>query len=113
MTKHTSETAVAVQEKPSALQVLLADPDRLKDYPVETVERLYTLHKDMQADQAKREFAEAFNRVQLAMKPVRKMAKNDQTGSLYARAEHVMEMLDPLILEEGILAVIELCGLSS
>ena len=93
--------SVAAQEKPSALQVLLADPDRLKDYPVETVERLYTLHKDMQADQAKREFAEAFNRVQLAMEPVRRTAKNTQTGSMYARAEHVMEMLDPIILAEG------------
>ena len=48
-----TSTAIAVQEKPSALQVLLADPDRLKDFPVATVERLYTLHKDMQADQAK------------------------------------------------------------
>ena len=96
-----NETAITVQETPSALQVLLADPDRLKDYPVETVERLYTLHKDMQADQAKREFAEAFNRIQKAMAPVRKTVWNEQTSSYYARAEHVMAMLDPLILEEG------------
>ena len=97
----TAVTLAKPASQPSALQTLLADPDRLKDYPVETVERLYTLHKDMQADQAKREFAEAFNRVQKAMTPVRKLATNTQTGSKYALAENVMEMLDPLILEEG------------
>ena len=96
-----TSTAIAVQEKPSALQVLLADPDRLKDFPVATVERLYTLHKDMQADQAKREFSQAFNRVQKAMAPVRKLANNTQTGTMYARAEDVTGMLDPLIIGEG------------
>ena len=95
------ETDVTVQETPSALQVLLADPDRLKDYPVETVERLYALDKDIRADRAKREFAEAFNRVQKQMTPVKRMAKNTQTGSMYAKAEHVFEMLDPLILKDG------------
>ena len=96
-----SETAVVVQEKPSPLEVLLSNPDRLKDCPVETIERLYALDKDIRAEQAKREFAEAFNRVQLAMAPVRKTAWNQQTKSHYALSEHVMEMLDPLILEEG------------
>ena len=96
-----SETAVTVQEKPSPLEVLLSNPDRLKDCPVETIERLYALDKDIRVKQARREFAEAFNRVQAAMTPVRKRAKNTQTGSSYARAEDITGMLDPLISKEG------------
>ena len=96
-----SETAVIVQEKPSLIEVLLADPDRVKDYPIEVVREMYALVRAEQAEQARREFAQAFNRVQKAMKPVRKRAKNTHTGSFYARAEHIMQMLDPLILGEG------------
>ena len=96
---------IAVRDKPasqpSALQILLADPDRLKNFPIETVERMFAMEKEIQADLARCEFAEAFNRVQKAMTPVRRMATNSQTGSKYALAEHVMEMLDPLILREG------------
>ena len=96
-----SETAVIVQEKPSLIEVLLADPDRVKDYPIEVVREMYALVRAEQAEQARREFAQAFNRVQKAMAPVRKLAKNTQTGSMYARAEDVTGMLDPLILAEG------------
>ena len=35
------------------------------------------------------------------MTPVRKRAKNTQTGSSYARAEDITGMLDPLISKEG------------
>ena len=96
-----SETAVVVQEQPSLIEVLLADPDRVKDYPIEVVREMYALVRAEQAEQARREFAEAFNAVQKAMTPVRKMGKNTHTGSMFAKAEHVFEMLDPLILGEG------------
>ena len=96
-----SETAVAVREKPSLIEVLLADPARVKDYPIEVVKEMYALARLEQAHEARCEFSQAFNRVQKAMKPVRKLAKNSQTGSMYARAEDVTEMLDPLIIGEG------------
>ena len=76
-----NETAVAVQEKPSPLEVLLSNPDRLKDCPVETIERLYALDKDIRAEQAKREFAEAFNSVQAGHDAgSQDEPKNTQTG---------------------------------
>ena len=48
----------------TALDKLLADPGQLKDYPIETVERLFSMHKELQAETARRAFNEAFNRVQ-------------------------------------------------
>ena len=66
--------------EPSALAKLLADPDRLRDFPIETVERLFVLDQQIRAESARREFAEAFNAVQKNMAPVRKLAVNKQTG---------------------------------
>ena len=96
--KHAS---IATRPEPSALAQLLSDPDRLRDFPIETVERLFVLDQQIRAETARREFSAAFNRVQMAMSPVHKHAKNSQTASTYARAEDVTRMLDPLILAEG------------
>ena len=48
----------------TALDKLLADPSQLKDYPIETVERLFSMHKELQQEAARREFNQAFNQVQ-------------------------------------------------
>lgn len=85
----------------SALAQILAEPDRLKEIPVETVERLFALDREFRADRARSEFAAAFNAVQGEMSPVRRAAKNSQTASFYARAEHVAGMLDPIITRHG------------
>ena len=95
------QASIAARQEPSALAQLLSDPDRLRDFPIETVERLFVLEQQIRAETARREFAAAFNRVQAAMTPVKKKAPNKQTASMYARAEDVMFMLDPLILAEG------------
>ena len=65
------------------LAAVLADTDRLKELEIDKVERLFALAREMQADAARREFAEAFNAVQLEMTPVRKLA--DQL----AHAQHI------------------------
>ena len=38
--------------QPSPLAQLLADPDRLKEFPIETVERLFALDREMRQDGA-------------------------------------------------------------
>ena len=96
----TKTLAVATHE-PTALAKLLSDPDRLRDFPIETVERLFVLDKEIRAEAARREFFEAFNAVQLGMRPVRKAAVNSQTASRYALLEDVCGMLDPIILGHG------------
>ena len=94
---------VKVERAPgqSALDQLLADPERLKEYPIETVERMFELNLKLRAEEARRDFAEAFNRVQGEMTPVRKRGRNKHTGSFFAKAEDVMAMLDPLLNKNG------------
>ena len=96
------ETAIMkVEPGQSALDQLLADPERLKEYPIETVERMFELNMKLRAEEARREFAEAFNRAQADMKPVRKRGKNSHTASFFAKAEDVTAMLDPIIAKNG------------
>ena len=98
------ETAVELAKPAaqlSALHVLLADPDRLKGFPIETVERMFALQKGFQQEDARRAFSAAFTRVQLEMKPVARRTTNTQTGSFYARVEDITVMLDPIILKHG------------
>lgn len=83
------------------LDAILADPDRLKDSPVETMERLFALQREARADAAKERFHEAFHKLQSEMTPVRKAARNKQTNSMYAKAEHIDEMLQPLLTKFG------------
>ena len=99
MTK-TKEITLA-EPQVSALTKLLADPDRLRDFPIETVERLFELDRQIRADGARRDFFVAFNRVQSQMIPVARKGTNEHTRSSYARAEEVFAMLDPIMLSEG------------
>ena len=95
------DTQQLVKTEQTALDKLLADPSQLKDYPIETVERLFSMHKELQAEASRRAFNEAFNRVQQRMTPVVKKGRNKQTGSSYARAQEVVEMVHPILVEEG------------
>ena len=52
-------TTLVATPEPSALATLLADPDRLRDFPIETVERLFVLDK---ADSGRRRAAGVFYR---------------------------------------------------
>jgi len=89
--------------EPSALATLLRDPDRLKDFPVETVERLFAIAKEERAEAARIAYNTAFHALQSDPEflPVKKLGKNDQTRSLFARAEDVDAMLDPLLARHG------------
>ena len=59
-----------VQQSP--LAQLLADPDRLKKFPIETVERLFALDREMRQDGARTEFSHAMHALQGDLTPVRK-----------------------------------------
>ena len=85
----------------SALSTILADPSRLHDIPVETVERLFELDRRMRSDAARDAFYAAFSAAQRELEPVRKLGKNTHTASMYARAEDVCRMLDPVITRHG------------
>ena len=101
----TESTASANRPDRPHLTSCWPDPSQLKDYPIETVERLFSMHKELQQEAARREFNQAFNRVQQKMTAGRqKKGRNKHdNGSFYARAQEVSgAWLDPLILvEEG------------
>ena len=93
-------TAVATAQ-PTALSTLLADPDKLREFPIETVERLFALDREMRSDAARAEYFAAFNTLQSQLQPVRKEGRNKETRSWYAKLEHVCAMLDPLLIDNG------------
>ena len=47
---------------PNALEAILADPEKLSGLKVETLERLFKLQREARADQAREDYAIAFNR---------------------------------------------------
>ena len=87
--------------QPSPLAQLLADPDRLKEFPIETVERLFALDREMRQDGARAEFSHAMHALQGDLTPVRKVAENKHTKSWYATLEDVEAMLDPILQKHG------------
>ena len=93
--------AAPVDSAGVVLTALLQDADKLKSFPIETVERMMKLHQELQANEAKKSFYAAFNRVQRRITPVAKKAWNAHTKSWYAKLDHVVAMLDPLMIEEG------------
>ena len=94
-------SALAKLQPQDVLAAVLADTERLKELDIDKVERLFALARAMQADVARKEFHRDFNLVQGAMTPVRKLARNSQTVSTYARLEDVCRMLDPIVNAKG------------
>ena len=84
-----------------ALVALLTNTTQLKEVPVETVERLWAVHKEFEERAAAKEFNIAFNKMQSQMTPVHKAARNAQTNSMYALIDDIQSMLDPLLTSNG------------
>ena len=100
MTK-TKTPAVPETGNEIGMFAILSDVEKLKEIPIETVEKLYELSVRSQEDRAKQSFFRAFAAVQREMTPVLKSAKNKSTNSLYARADDVKRMLDPILQRHG------------
>ena len=100
------ETALApAQSAPPSLTVLdlLGIPaEQVKDFPVDVIERMFALYQQNQKIENHRSYAAAFLAVQAEMQPVVKRGRNEgASGSLYARAEDVKDMLDPVLVRHG------------
>ena len=96
-----TESKDIVLAQDNALTILLADPDKLKEFPVDTVERLFRLDQEIKDRAAKQAFIQAFVRVQQNMEPVYKRGQNTNTRSSYVLLDDVCTMLNPLLLENG------------
>lgn len=82
-------------------------PDRLialaieKGAEIDKLERLFDLQERYNADIARKAYAEAMSALQAELKPVRRNKANNQTGSMYADLEKVIEDLRPLKARYG------------
>ena len=85
----------------SPLVAVLSDPERLNQLDTDKLKELMVMQERMEDRQAQREFASAFNAVQHDMAPVRRNARNSHTASMYARAEDIDKMLDPILVKHG------------
>ena len=100
------ESALApAQSTPPSLTVLDLlgiPPEQIKDFPVDVLERMFALYQQNQVIENHKAYAAAFLAVQEEMQPVVKRGRNEgASGSLYARAEDVKDMLDPILVRHG------------
>lgn len=98
-----ASTRELAEPQPDAgpLGAILANPDAINKIPIETVERLFALHRQEIADADRRQFFAAMQRVRSRMRPVEKRANNTHTGSKYAKVEEIQQMLNPILNDEG------------
>ena len=85
----------------NALEKMLANPDELKSYPVETLKAIYELHKEERDYQARMAYNHAFAVVQSEIGSVAKRGYNPDKKYHYARLEEVVEALAPLLEANG------------
>ena len=97
----TDSTDLATQEEVSPLSSLLANPEALRNVPIETMERVIALDRELRAEKAERQFAVAFKAAQDAMSPIKKRGWNPATKSAFARAEEVTAEVDPIVSRHG------------
>jgi hypothetical protein len=71
------------------------------DVDIDKMERLMTLHKEMEASQAKREFASSMAAAQAEIEPVARDKRNDQTKSNYATLEAIAKAVKPITARHG------------
>ena len=83
------------------LDALLANPEALAAFPVENLERIVTLQRQIREDDARQAYFVAFRDAQAELEPVGKDAWNDHTKSWYARVSTVMAAVDPIALRFG------------
>ena len=103
MTESPSQTT---RPEPSPLQLILANPEALKELDVDKVRELAELHMRMEAEEARKSFARAFVRAQAEFTPIVLKGKNSHTNSLYARAQDVVKMIHPILMTAWLFALV-------
>ena len=94
-------TTEIVPTTQTALVSLLSDPAKLAAFPVETMERLFALDKEMREEAARRAYADAMLAVSQDVEPIRRTRQNLHTKSWYAPLVEVEKALNPIIRRHG------------
>lgn len=96
-----TRSAPPIEADRSLLATLLSDTEKLKDVPVENIERLYDIADKMEKERQRKAFNAAFLAAQSEFTPVVKKHWNEQTKSYYAKGRDVLEMVTPIINKHG------------
>ena len=97
----TDSQELTTQGDVSPLSTLLANPEALRDVPIETMERVIKLDRELRAEKAERSYAAAFKAAQDDIEPIKKRGWNPSTKSAYALAEDVAAEVDPIVSRHG------------
>ena len=83
------------------LDAVLGDVELLRTFPVENLERLVALQRQIREDDARQSYNLAFRDCQSELEPVVKDAWNDHTKSWYAKVSTIMASVDSTAQRHG------------
>ena len=83
------------------LDVILSDPDKIKEIDADKIEKLFELQQRSIDAQAKRTFYSCLTAARTQFRRVKWNKPNEQTRSRYATLDAITSMLDPIISEYG------------
>ena len=99
--KTSQEEPASAVTAATPLAAVLANPEQLKELPIEKVDRMWEIQKEWEDRNAKKAYFEAFSLMQGDLEPVRRSAENEQTHSFYALIDKVQAMLVPILSRHG------------
>lgn len=102
MTSATEQPLAQAQSQETGMLQTIRDAAMNPDVNPEKMERMYELYKDMQAENAKREFHAAMTAAQSEMGRVSADATNPQTRSKYASYAALDKALRPIYSRHGL-----------
>jgi hypothetical protein len=86
-----------VSQVASAIVAMAQNPE----LDIEKMERLMAMRQEMEASQAKREFAQSMAAAQAEIEPVARDRRNTQTNSNYATLEAIAKAVKPITARHG------------
>ena len=86
---------------PDPLSAVLADPERLQGLPIDTVEKLFALHREATADAAKRAHAAALADFQSRASTIAYNARGAHNAR-YATLDHILDTVRAPLAECGL-----------
>jgi hypothetical protein len=89
----------AIRNDPASVLELIARAASDPAVDVAKMQALVAMHRELAADQARREYNQALNRAQEEIQPVARTTENTITHSFYAKLEEVDKAIRPIYLK--------------
>lgn len=99
-----AEQGTDIAAQPNQETAMLSMIERAAKDPnvdIDKMERMWAMYREMQKSKAEQEYASAMAEVQSKVPAIERKAHNQQTGSNYAKLEHICQKLTPIATEYG------------